>query len=138
MKVSKEYKWEMGHRLSFHEGKCNNLHGHSYKAKVELTGTMDKNGMVLDFFIIDSIMNKILDKLDHSFIVYKNDAKLLRLLSELDFKHVVFDTECTAENLVLYLLNEIKNYGLPSNIHKVKVAVFETEDAFAEDEITLN
>lgn len=137
MKVSKEYKWEMGHRISFHEGKCRNLHGHSYKAKVELTGTMDENGMVLDFFIIDSIMRNILEKLDHSFIVYKNDEKLLKLLNELDFKHVVFDTECTAENLVLYLLNEIKSYGLPNNIHKVKVAVFETEDAFAEDEITL-
>lgn len=137
MKVSKEYKWEMGHRLMFHEGKCNNLHGHSYKAKVELNGTMDENGMVLDFFIIDSIMAKIIDVLDHSFIVYKEDVKLLTLLNELNFKHVVFDTECTAENLVLYFLQKIKNYGLPNNIKSVKVAVYETDDAYAEDEILL-
>ncbi len=137
MNVSKEYKWEMGHRLMFHSGKCNNLHGHSYKAKVELTGTMDRNGMVLDFFIIDSIMSKILDVLDHSFIVYKEDKKLLSLLQELDFKHIVFDSECTAENLVLYLLKNIKNYGLPENIKKIKISVYETEDAYAEDEIML-
>jgi len=137
MKVSKEYKWEMAHRLMFHEGKCNNLHGHSYKAKVELNGTMDENGMVLDFFIIDSIMAKIIDVLDHSFIVYKKDVKLLTLLNELNFKHVVFETECTAENLVLYFLQKIKNYGLPNNIKSVKVAVYETDDAYAEDEILL-
>ncbi len=137
MKVSKEYKWEMGHRLLFHEGKCNNLHGHSYKAKIELTGKLDKNGMVLDFFIIDSIMEKILSVLDHSFIVYKEDKKLLRLLTELEFKHLIFETECTAEYLVLYLLKQIKEYGLPANIAKVKVAVYETEDAFAEDETEL-
>jgi 6-pyruvoyltetrahydropterin/6-carboxytetrahydropterin synthase len=137
MKVSKEYKWEMGHRLMFHEGKCNNLHGHSYKAKVELNGTMDENGMVLDFFIIDSIMAKIIDVLDHSFIVYKKDVKLLTLLNELNFKHVEFETECTAENLVLYFLQKIKNYGLPNNIKSVKVAVYETDDAYAEDEILL-
>jgi len=137
MKVSKEYKWEMGHRLMFHEGKCNNLHGHSYKAKIELTGTLDKNGMVLDFFIIDSIMEKILSVLDHSFIVYKEDKKLLHLLTELEFKHLIFETECTAENLVLYLLKQIKQYRLPANIEKVKVAVYETEDAFAEDETEL-
>ena len=137
MKVSKEYKWEMGHRLMFYMGKCNNLHGHSYKVKVELNGIPDTNGMVLDFFIIDSIMGKIIDVLDHSFIVYKEDKKLIRLLNELDFKHVVFDTECTAENIVIYFLQEIKNTGLPQNIKSVKVSVYETEDAYAEDEIIL-
>ncbi|HPN39197.1 MAG TPA: 6-carboxytetrahydropterin synthase [Melioribacteraceae bacterium] len=137
MKVSKEYKWEMGHKLMFHEGKCNNLHGHSYKARIELSGNLDKNGMVLDFFIIDSMMNKILDVLDHSFLVYKGDTNLLNLLNQLNFKHLVFDTECTSENIVLYLLKQVKDFGLPKNIKSVKIAVYETEDAYAEDEIEL-
>ena len=50
MRISKEFRWEMGHRLQLHKGLCKNLHGHSYKMEVELTGDVLENGMVLDYY----------------------------------------------------------------------------------------
>ncbi|WDC84441.1 6-carboxytetrahydropterin synthase [Caloramator sp. mosi_1] len=46
--VSKEFNFEAAHMLSEHQGDCKNLHGHSYKMIVEVTGDI-KNGMVIDF-----------------------------------------------------------------------------------------
>jgi len=41
MKIAKEFKWEMGHRLPEHFGQCKNIHGHSYKMLVEFEGEID-------------------------------------------------------------------------------------------------
>ena len=38
MKIAKEFRWEMGHRLPEHFGLCKNIHGHSYKMVVEFEG----------------------------------------------------------------------------------------------------
>ena len=41
MKVAKEFKWEMGHRLPEHFGNCKNIHGHSYKMIAEFEGEIE-------------------------------------------------------------------------------------------------
>ena len=61
MKIAKEFRWEMGHRLKFHKGKCINLHGHSYKMMVEFTGDVDENGMVLDYYDVKEIISPLVD-----------------------------------------------------------------------------
>ena len=55
MKIAKEFRWEMGHRLLEHKGKCYNLHGHSYKLLVEFGGEVEPNGMVMDYFDVKKI-----------------------------------------------------------------------------------
>ena len=40
MKIAKEFRWEMGHRLPEHFGLCKNIHGHSYKMIVEFEGEL--------------------------------------------------------------------------------------------------
>ena len=134
MKIAKEFHWEMGHRLPFHKGKCKNLHGHSYKCMVELTGEPDSNGMVVDYFDLKKIIGPIIEKLDHSFMVSKNDLEVIETLDKLNSQKVVVDFESTAENICLYLLDEIKSSNLPKNIHSIKIRVFETENTYAEDE----
>lgn len=133
MKIAKEFHWEMGHRLPFHLGKCKNLHGHSYKCMVELTGDPDSNGMVVDYFDVKKIIGHIIEKLDHSFMVSKNDKELIEALDKLNSQKVVVDFETTAENICLYLLEKIKLSNLPKNIHSIKVRVFETENSYAEE-----
>jgi len=134
MKIAKEFTWEMGHRLPFHVGKCKNLHGHSYKCMVELTGDPDKNGMVMDYYDLKKIIEPILDELDHAFMVYKNDIEMIEALEKLNSRKVVVDFETTAENICVYLLNKIKSSNLPKNIKAVKVRVLETENSYAEEE----
>lgn len=137
MKIAKEFNWEMGHRLPFHEGKCKNLHGHSYKCIVEVTGEPDKHGMVLDYFEMKKIIGPIIEELDHSFMVGRNDKEVIEFLEKINSQKVVVNFESTAENICLYLLDKIKAAALPKNVASVKVKVFETENSYAEEEAIL-
>jgi len=133
MKVAKEFKWEMGHRLRCHIGKCYNLHGHSYKLLVEFKGDIEKNGMVMDYFDVKEVVGPIVDQLDHTVVISKDDVKLLEVIKKLNSAYVMLDYESTAENLCHYFLDKITNADLPGNISEVMVKVFETENTYAEE-----
>lgn len=133
MKIAKEFRWEMGHRLPDHSGHCKNIHGHSYKMIVEFEGELDKNEMIIDYYDVEKIINPIVEKLDHAFMVNKNDQIVLELLNRMNSKKVVVDFQSTAENICLYLLNEVKKASLPENVSSIKVRVYETEFDYAEE-----
>jgi len=137
MKISKEFKWEMGHRLPFHSGKCKNIHGHTYKMRVEIEGDLDSNGMVMDYYDVSSVISPLIDELDHSFIVKDDDSEVIEFLNKLNSKKIVVPFETTAENITLYMLQKIKEKITSDRIKKIKVRVYETEKTYAEDEITL-
>lgn len=138
MKIAKDFRWEMAHRLQCHKGKCFNLHGHSYKMTVEFEGSVDsKTGMVLDYFEVKDIVAPIVNELDHIVIIWEKDEILLEKISELNSNHVIVPFETTAENLVGYFLDKIAKSNLPKGITKIKVRVCETENTYAEDEIKL-
>jgi 6-pyruvoyltetrahydropterin/6-carboxytetrahydropterin synthase len=138
MKIAKEFRWEMGHRLPEHFGLCKNIHGHSYKMIVELEGELDKNQMVIDYYDVEKIINPVIEKLDHSFMVTKDDKIVLEFLEKMSSKKFVVDFNSTAENICTYLLSEIRKTDLPSNISSVKVRVYETQFDYAEEQIDLN
>jgi 6-pyruvoyltetrahydropterin/6-carboxytetrahydropterin synthase len=138
MKIAKEFTWEMGHRLSFHKGKCKNIHGHSYKCMIELTGDPDANGMVMDYFDMKTIIEPIIDNFDHAFMVCENDYEVIEALEKLNSRKVVVDFETTAENICLYILKQIKNSELPKNVKAVKVRVMETDNSYAEEQSLYN
>lgn len=132
MKISKTFYWEMGHRLPFHQGKCVNLHGHSYKADVMLEGEPDANGMLIDFYDMKKIVAPFIEQLDHAFMVFEGDEKLIALLKEMNSKMYLVPFHSTAENIAQLFLSELKKGGLPTSITQVTVRVYETLDAFAE------
>jgi 6-pyruvoyltetrahydropterin/6-carboxytetrahydropterin synthase len=134
MKVAKEFKWEMGHRLPEHFGLCKNIHGHSYRMIVEFEGELDEQGMVIDFYDVEKIINPIVEILDHAFMVNKNDKDMISFLEKMKSKKVVVDFESTVENIAKYLLEEIGKSKLPTTVSKINVRVFETADDYAEDE----
>lgn len=138
MKIAKEFRWEMGHRLPDHFGQCKNIHGHSYKMIVEFEGELDKNEMIIDYYDVEKIINPIIEKLDHAFMVNKNDQIVLELLNRMNSKKVVVDFHSTAENICLYLLNEVKKASLPENVSSIKVRVYETEFDYAEETAKLS
>ncbi len=138
MKIAKEFRWEMGHRLPEHFGLCKNIHGHSYKMIVEFQGELDKNQMVIDYYDVEKIINPVIEKLDHSFMVNAEDKIVLEFLEKMNSKKVIVDFNSTAENICSYLLSEIKKCSLPSNISSVKVRVYETQFDYAEETARLN
>ncbi|KUG26756.1 queuosine biosynthesis qued, ptps-i [hydrocarbon metagenome] len=137
MKISKEFKWEMGHRLPFHSGKCKNIHGHTYKMRVEIEGDLDENGMVIDYYDVSEIISPMVEELDHSFMVKETDKEIIDFLDKLNSKKVVVPFETTAENITLHLLEKIKERINSNRIKRIKVRVYETEKTYAEDEISL-
>lgn len=137
MKIAKEFRWEMGHRLPEHFGLCKNIHGHSYKMIVEFDGELNKDQMVIDYYDVEKIINPVINQLDHAFMVNKDDKVVLEFLEKMNSKKVVVDFDATAENICKYLLNEISKSGLPDNITLVKVRVYETQFDYAEDELKL-
>ena len=138
MKIAKEFRWEMGHRLPEHFGLCKNIHGHSYKMTVEFEGELDKNQMVIDYYDIEKIINPVIEKLDHSFMVNIDDKIVIEFLDKMNSKKVVVGFNSTAENICNYLLSEIIKCSLPSNISSVKVRVYETQFDYAEETARLN
>ncbi len=138
MRIAKEFRWEMGHRLLCHAGQCKNLHGHSYRMQVEVTSDELLNGMVMDYYDLKQTVQPFVDELDHCFIINSKDEKLLEAAKELKTKIVVVDFETTAENLCRYFIDKILEKGLPKKIQKLKVKIFETSTSYAEEEIDLD
>src|SRR3972149_8303967 len=133
MKIAKEFKWEMGHRLPEHFGNCKNIHGHSYKMIVEFEGELTKDEMIIDFYDVDKMIKPLLDKLDHAFMVNKNDKDVIEFLEKIKSKILVVDFHSTVENICKYFLEEIKKPDLPKNISSVSVKIYETNEEYAEE-----
>jgi len=69
MHVSKEFIFHAAHYLPKYHGKCERLHGHSYRLRITVTGEPDAEGMVADFGEIKKIVKqKVVDRLDHTLV----------------------------------------------------------------------
>ncbi|GAB5464697.1 MAG: 6-carboxytetrahydropterin synthase QueD [Candidatus Kapaibacteriales bacterium] len=133
IRLGKDFHWEMSHRLPFHNGGCQNVHGHSYKMRVDIIGHTDTNGMVLDFYEIERIVRPYLDQMDHAFTVDQKDKVIIDFLDQHGFKKYVVSENTTAENLAVYFLKEFSPlFAEFENISGLSVRVYETTDAFAE------
>lgn len=63
----KEFEFDAAHFLPKYNGKCEKLHGHTYKLVVRVEGSPDAEGMVLDFLKLKkTVQELVLSKLDHS------------------------------------------------------------------------
>ncbi len=54
-----------GHFISYEGDKCERLHGHNYRAAVEIEGQLDQNHYVFDFIALKRLTKPIIDELDH-------------------------------------------------------------------------
>jgi len=67
--VSKEFTFDAAHHLHHYEGKCKNLHGHTYRVVLGLSGYTDERGLMIDFGDIKKIWKqKIEIHLDHRYL----------------------------------------------------------------------
>lgn len=66
MLVTKDFTFDSAHFLTKYHGKCEHLHGHTYKLRVTVEGKVQENGLVIDFVILKKIVKEqILNKYDH-------------------------------------------------------------------------
>lgn len=108
MIVTKIFRFESSHKLEGYEGKCANLHGHSYKLHVSVSGDVN-NGFVMDFKELKKIVEEeVISKLDHA---YLNDI--------IEFP--------SAENIVQWIWNKLES---KLNLHKL--ILYETDSSYVE------
>lgn len=140
IRITKKFDFEAGHALFGYDGKCKNLHGHSYKLYVTVIGEPIlandnvKNGMVIDFGDLKKIIkNEIVDIFDHSVVFNKNSPhfQIAQELKEQGHSVILVDYQPTSENLVIDFAERIKK-RLPENISLFSLRLQETESSYAE------
>ncbi|MGP4075464.1 6-carboxytetrahydropterin synthase QueD [Halobacillus sp. K22] len=116
--VSKEFTFDAAHHLHCYEGKCKNLHGHTYRVVFGISGYVDDIGIVIDFGDIKDIWKEQIEiHLDHR---YLNDT--------------LPNMNTTAENMVVWIYEKMAAAlaGQPEG-HRVEfVKLYETPTSFAE------
>jgi 6-pyruvoyltetrahydropterin/6-carboxytetrahydropterin synthase len=140
IRITKRFSFEAGHALHGYDGKCKNLHGHSYKLSVTVIGTpiTDKTnpkfGMVIDFTDLKRIVTEeIVNKFDHATIFNKNTphVKLAKTLKDEGHNVLLVDYQPTTECMIADFATKIKE-RLPINLKLHSLKLQETESSYAE------
>jgi 6-pyruvoyltetrahydropterin/6-carboxytetrahydropterin synthase len=140
IRITKEFTFETGHALYGYDGKCRNVHGHSYHLSVTVIGTPItqvpdvKLGMVMDFGDLKKIVKEeVVDPFDHATVFNKNTPhiELARELESRGHKIILANYQPTSENMVVDFAQRIKS-RLPGSISLHSLKLRETGTAFAE------
>lgn len=139
IRVTREFAFEMAHVLTNYDGPCRNVHGHSYRLFVTLSGipaddiNNPKNGMVIDFTKLKEIvMSKIINQFDHSVTISKDfDKEKKEMMVKTFGNTVIVDYQPTCENLVADFAGRLKN-ELPDGVHLHSLRLYETAKSYAE------
>ena len=102
-----ESSFDAAHQLVGHAGPCENLHGHTWKVQVHVSGSeLNKLGMVKDFKELKSLLQSVISGLDHTNL---NTVGYFRSINP------------TSENVAKYIFDQASKKA-----EVVKVTVFES------------
>lgn len=126
VRVSKEWAAEAAHSLPNHDGKCRNLHGHSYRIIVELIGPVKNTltnedpdqGMVMDFTQVGVLVEPLIKQIDHQHLN-------------------TFLTCPTAERLATWIAIQLHEAGIPCRSLKDPDVDHFTQHVVRNDEVRL-
>lgn len=130
LRITREFTFEMAHVLFNYDGPCRNVHGHSYKLLVTISGkpiedsNNPKNGMVIDFAELKNIvLEKIVNIFDHSVVISRDFDKDKILMLEKTFGNtVIVDYQPTCENLVSDFAERLRKQMPPGvSLHSLKL-----------------
>ncbi len=135
LRVTKEFTFEAAHALDGYDGKCKDIHGHSYKLSVTVLGKVNQSkedpkcGMVIDFGEIKKIVKgSVLDQFDH-YLLLRSDSRFKGIETHGErIRYVNYQPTC--ENMLLEIVNDIKN-KFPSGIKLVEAILRETATGYA-------
>ena len=109
MILIKEFEFDAAHNLVNYHGKCERLHGHTYKLVVKLKGTRDHEDMIYDFVDLKNLVKEhVLEDFDHRYI---ND----------------FIPQPTAENIAVYIWDKLEPLVRTENARLYEIEVWETK-----------
>jgi 6-pyruvoyltetrahydropterin/6-carboxytetrahydropterin synthase len=96
--LKKQFSFEASHLLKNHDGKCANLHGHSWKGEIEVEGMElirggPKENMLIDYGDLARILDPIVTRLDHQHL-----------------NTVLAEEMPTSEFVAMWVYNKLKPY----------------------------
>ncbi len=107
MVVTREFTFSSAHRLVAYEGRCENLHGHTYRLAVSVDAPMGKDGMAFDFIKLREIVRaEAVEILDHRFL---NDLI----------------PQSTSENIAIWAWNRLKD-----KLPLCEIRLYESPDTY--------
>lgn len=105
----KEFEFDAAHYLPHYHGKCEHLHGHTYKLVVKIEGKPDQEGMIMDFIMLKrTVQELVLSKLDHACL---NDIL----------------PQPSAENIAIWVWQQLEEKLSGPNYKLFEVEVWETK-----------
>ena len=140
IRITKIFSFETAHVLYGYDGKCKNVHGHSYKLFVTLKGVPiddihhEKNGMVMDFGDLKSVVNEeIVDVWDHAIMLNALSPHQIlgKDLEKQGHKVIYCNYQPTCENMLYDIARKIKS-RLPNHVQLVYLKLHETENSYGE------
>lgn len=140
VRLTKIFHFETSHALHGYDGKCKNIHGHSYGFHVTVAGEAIeeeghvKNGMLIDFGDLKKIVNDlIIDVFDHALVLNGNSPhkNLGEDLIKQGHKIILLPFQPTCENLLTHFV-ELLSEALPKTVKLVALKLIETETSYAE------
>ncbi len=140
IRITKIFSFETAHVLYGYDGKCKNVHGHSYKLFVTLKGVPiddirhEKNGMVMDFGDLKSIVKEeVVDVWDHAIMLNALSPHQIlgKDLEKQGHKVIYCNYQPTCENMLYDIAKKIKS-RLPNHVQLVYLKLHETENSYGE------
>lgn len=101
--VVKQVTFDACHRLVNYDGKCNRLHGHTYKLEVGVKGIRDDRGLVIDFGTLKKMISNCL--LDDGPVLDHNNLNETMPFIDMCYENEMENTTC--ENMVDSIFQEL-------------------------------
>ncbi|MBR6048762.1 MAG: 6-carboxytetrahydropterin synthase QueD [Bacteroidales bacterium] len=135
--LTKKCSFEMAHALEEYDGKCANLHGHSYHLEVTVEGAVPAagdglagSGMVMDFHSLKEIVQEtVVARYDHALVLKEGSRYLTGAVAAGNLVTVPFNP--TAENLLLHFAALLRPQ-LPEGTRLHSLRLSETDSSVAE------
>lgn len=140
IRISKEFTFETASALYGYDGKCENIHGHSYHMVVTVKGYPvedpkdPKYGMVIDFSQLKKIVKEeIVEEMDHSFVLNENTPHAEFKEANVWFgkRIILLPYQPTCENMLMDFSQRIIR-RLPEDVELHSIKLRETDTSFVE------
>ena len=136
IRITKEFDFETAHALDGYNGKCKDIHGHSYHLEMTFIGKpksevgLSDCGMVVDFGDIKKIVKtQVLPLFDHRLILRKDTR--FKEIESINERIRLVDYQPTCENMLIEIV-EILKKNEPKGARLVKGFLRETANSYAE------
>lgn len=133
IRITKEFTFDMAHALAHYDGKCKNIHGHTYRLCVTISGKPvakgTKAGMVMDFSDLKEIVSReILEPFDHSLALSQDDERFADFHGAPKVHLTPYQPTC--ENLLVDFVSRL-NRNFTDGVSLKTVVLHETPTSYA-------